>query len=246
VSRLAKAYIGGVIISGALVLLLAIGSWSPASISEFAAFLGFTLFASTLKVRIPGMTGTMSPNFIFLLIGMVLFSLPEVVATAFGAAILQCIWRPKLKLQMVQVSFSAAALVVSSALSFMISHFLVAKLGTTSTIPLLLLAGILYLSINTMLVSVVLSLVERHSFEQVFQRCYEWVLPYFVSGIFLTGLLGGSAAPSRAWQTALPLVPAALLAYLYFRGRSEVARQQNFRQVDRGERNLIGIASDDR
>src|SRR5215831_19008937 len=62
VSRTAKAYITLVIVSGTLILLLAAGSWSSTNLKQFIIFLGLAALASTLKVRIPGIEGTMSPN----------------------------------------------------------------------------------------------------------------------------------------------------------------------------------------
>src|SRR6266436_399705 len=64
-SSVAKWYIALVVASGTVILLLAARWWSSASLTQFAALLCFTLFASTLKVRIPGMTSTISPNFAF-------------------------------------------------------------------------------------------------------------------------------------------------------------------------------------
>lgn len=242
-SKTAQTYIFSVVTTGIVILGLAAKNWSPASLPSFLAFLGFTLFASTLKVRIPGMTGTMSPNFVFLLIGMTLFSFPEVVAAAFAAAILQSVWRPKRKLQLVQVAFSAATLVVSSALAFFGSHFVVARLGMDSPVPLLFLAGSIYLSLNTALVSIVVSLVEQYPLEQILRRCCEACFPYFAFGILAASLLGGSVSTARPWQTMAVVAPAAVLAYLYFLGRLKPMTQVTPRAVEQEEEELVGAGS---
>ncbi len=110
-SSVARWYIALVVASGTVILLLAARWWSSASLTQFAALLCFTLFASTLKVRIPGMTSTISPNFAFLLIAIAFFSFSQVIVATAGAALMQSFWRPKSRPQMVQVLFSAAALV---------------------------------------------------------------------------------------------------------------------------------------
>jgi hypothetical protein len=217
----AKAYLTVVLASGAVILGLAARLWTCASPVEFAAFLGFTVVASTLKVRIPGMTGTMSPNFVFLLLGMAVFSFSEVVAGCFAAAVVQSLWRPKQRPQLIQILFSAAGLVISGAAAFSVSHYVVRTLAIHSVLALVILAGTIYLSLNTVLVAIVVSLVEGQAFQKVFQRCFEWVFPLFLMGIILTGLISGSVSGVRAWQSSFLLLPVAVLAYLHTLGRSK-------------------------
>src|SRR5712664_3440314 len=131
-SSVARWYIALVVASGTVILLLAARWWSSASLTQFAALLCFTLFASTLKVRIPGMTSTISPNFAFLLIAIAFFSFSQVIVATVGAALMQSFWRPKSRPQMVQVLFSAAALVLSSAFAFTAAHLVVRPFDNNS------------------------------------------------------------------------------------------------------------------
>src|SRR5215467_5412826 len=87
VSKTAKAYIALVIASGTLLLLLAAGSWSSANLRQFAIYLGLAALASALKVRIPGMESTMSPNFVFLLLGMAVLPFSQVAIISLTAAL---------------------------------------------------------------------------------------------------------------------------------------------------------------
>lgn len=240
----AKAFIALVISAGAFVMLFAASTWSPASLRSFWAFLALTLIASTLKTRISGMNGTMSPNFAFLLIGMVSFSLSEVVVASFAAALLQCVWRSKQRLRLVQVLFSAAALPVSCALSFWWSHGIVRYLSPGSAVALVLLAGCFYLSINTSLVSLVVGLVEGQKLRQVWENCYDCVFPCFLVGTLLTGLLAGSGAETSAWEKSIFLLPVMLLSHLYFLGRYRNAPQPEHRKEDSmQEQDLLAVSS---
>src|SRR5260370_35405047 len=136
----AKAYIALILASGTVIVVLAAKSWSSPTLPEFVAFLGLTLFAVTLKVRIPGFTGNISPNFVFLLIGMAAFRFPEVIAASLAAALLQSMWRPKQSLRLVQVVLNAATLVSSSAVAYGISHVAVRQIGAISSLLVMLLA----------------------------------------------------------------------------------------------------------
>jgi hypothetical protein len=220
-SRAAKSYIAVILASGTVILLLAARSWSPAGLKQFAALLCFTLFASTLKVRIPGMSGTISPNFAFLLIGMAFFDFSQVIVAATGAALVQSFWRPKTRPRLIQVLFSAAALVTSSAFAFTASHLIVRPFDNNNVVALVLLAGTFYLSMNTALISIVVGLTERQPIREVCWNCYEWVFPYFAFGIVVIALMTGSFSTVTAWRSSLQAAPAMVLAYVYFLGRSK-------------------------
>ena len=240
-SRAAKWYIALVVASGTGILLLAARWWSSASLAQFVALLCFTLFASTLKVRIPGMTSTISPNFAFLLIGIAFFSFSQVIVTAAAAALVQSVWRPKGRPQMVQILFSAAALVISSAFAFTTSHLLVRPFDNNNVAALAVLAGTLYFFMNTALVSIVVGLTEGQPIKQVGQHCYEWVFPYFAFGIVVIGLMSGSFSTMTAWRSSLQIAPAIVLAYLYFLGRS--TKQVEARTASEEAEELLAISS---
>ena len=212
----AKAFIFLVITAGASVLFYSVSTWSPLGLPAFGAFLALTLFASTLKTRIPGVNGTISPSFAFLLVGITSFRFSEVVLAAFAAALVQCLWRPKQRLQLVQVLFSAATLPLSCAVSFWFSHAVVRYLGSDSSLALVILAGCVYFPLNSAMVSVVIALVAGQPVKQIFVHCYDYVFAYFMGGIFFAGLVSGAYIHSSAWKGAVLLTPAAALAHFYF------------------------------
>jgi hypothetical protein len=240
-SSVAKWYIGLVVGSGIGITLLAARWWSSASLTQFAALLSFTLFASTLKVRIPGMTSTISPNFAFLLIGMAFFNFSQVIVAALGAALVQSFWRPKSRPRMIQVLFSAAALVVSAGFALTVGHLVVRPFDNNNTVALVVLAGTLYFFMNTVLVSIVVGLTEQRPLKQVCQDCYEWVFPYFAFGIVVIGLMSGSFSAMTAWRSSLQVTPAMVLAYLYFLGRS--TKQSDARTASEEAEELLAISS---
>lgn len=199
-------------------MLYAAAKWPTIEPLSFGLFLGLTLVAATLKTRIPGMDGNVSPSFAFLLVGMASFSMAEVVTAGLAAALVQSLWRPQRKLQLVQVAFNAGALVISSAVSFSVSHAILRALEVTSPIALIVLAGCIYLSVNISLVATIVALVEGRSPGAVWQDCHASVFPCFLVGITLVGLLAGYAT-STPWQQAVCLLPAVILGHLYFSTR---------------------------
>jgi hypothetical protein len=215
----AKTYVTLVIFTGSLVVLLAAGSWSSADPRQFAMCLGLAAFASTLKVRIPLVEGTLSLNFVFLLLGMVTLSFSEVVAVSLTAALVQSVWASAKPVRLVQVGFSASALILSSSLAYEFSRFIAGNSAVASVI----IAGSIYLPLNSSLVSVVIGLVEGQPIKQVFERCYQWVFPYFMGGMVFAGLVSAIFRPASLGKGALVLLPAAVSAYLHFLSRSAFA-----------------------
>src|SRR5215469_2277110 len=182
-SKIAKSYIALVIASGMALLLLAAGSWSSANLQQFALYLGLAALASALKVRIPGIESTMSPNFVFLLMGMVALPFSQVVVISLAAALVQSLWASAKRPRLVQVAFSAATLVVSSALAYKFAHLVLAGSATDSIVVCVILAGSIYFPVNSGLVSMVIGLAEGQPFKHVCMRCYQWAFPYFMGGI---------------------------------------------------------------
>jgi energy-converting hydrogenase Eha subunit A len=187
------------------------------------------------------MTSTISPNFAFLLIALAFFSFSQVIVAALGAALLQSFWRPKSSPRLVQVLFSAATLVLSSAFAFAGSHLIVRSFDANNVVALVLLAGTFYLSMNTVLVSIVVGLTEQQPIRQVWQHCYEWVFPYFAFGIVIVGLMSGSFSTMTAWRSSLEVAPTMVLAYLYFLGRSK--KQTESRAPSEEAEELLAVSS---
>lgn len=212
----AKAYIALVIASGTMLLLLAAGSWSSASLRQFTIYLGLAALASTLKIRVPGIDGTMSPNFVFLLLGMATCSFSEVVAISLTAALVQTVWASAKRPRLVQAAFNAAALILSASAAYKFSHLTVSGDRAEPAVALVILAGSVYFPLNAALVSAVIGLVEGQPLRQVGRHCYESVFPYFMGGIIFAGLISGAYTRSTAWKGALVVVPAVLLGYVYF------------------------------
>jgi hypothetical protein len=219
----AKAYIPLVIASGTVLVLLAAGSWSSANMRQFVIFLGLAALASALKVRIPGMESTISPNFVFLLLGMVALPFSQVAAISLAAALVQSLWASAKRPRLVQVAFSAAALVLSSGLAYKFAHLVLTGSGSESPVLFVILAGSIYFPFNSALVAIVIGLAEGQPLKLVWAHCYEWVFPYFMVGIAFAGLVSGVYTPSAIWKGALVLLPTMVLTYVYFLNRAHRA-----------------------
>jgi hypothetical protein len=240
--RIAKAYIGLVVASGTIILLYAAGTWSSSSLPQFAIYLGLAAISSTLKVRIPGVEGTMSPNFVFLLLGMAFCRFPEVVVISLAAALVQSLWAAK-QPRLVQVAFSAATLILSASVAYQVSYFLLGRSAVDSPVALVILAGSLYLPLNTAFISAVLGLVDGRPLAQVGRICYESVFPYFAGGIVFAGMVSGAFSRPTLWKGAIVLLPVVLLGYLYSLSRTTVVAPTAIQLAPVADKELAEVGS---
>jgi hypothetical protein len=240
----AKIYISLIVSFGAAVLLVAAGSWTSASLPQFVTLLGFAGASSALKVRIPGLESTMSPNFVFLLLAMLCCSFSEVAAIALVAALVQSLWAVK-RPRLIQVAFSAAALVLSATVAFQSARLLLGSGSSISPLVFAMLAGTLYLPLDTALISAVIGLVDGRPSLQVARICYECVFPYFMGGILFAGMVSGAFSRSTIWQGSAVLFPVTVLGYLYFLSRTPPLTPAQFQSANLPieDQELVGVGS---
>ena len=72
-----KLYVGAIIASGVLPIAVGLRSWHSTDLTMFLAILSLGIVTSLLKVTISGIHGSMSMNFIFIMLGVTRLSLGE-------------------------------------------------------------------------------------------------------------------------------------------------------------------------
>ncbi len=212
----AKFFIALAIIPGLILLSLGVSHWESADPARFAVYLALALIASTLKVRLPGLTGTMSLNFLFILIGVSQMSFSETLALGAIATVTQCLWASKARPTIPQVLFNVAALTMAITSANFIYHLPQIQ-QVNGRIPVMLaLAACFFFLTNTVLVATVLSLVETRPFKRTWQQCYLWTFPYYLIGAAVAGMVSVSSE-YVGWRTALLILPIMYLTYLHYR-----------------------------
>ena len=213
----AKIYIGLIVALGFAVLAgcLLFQAEFP-DLPRYFSYLLLAVVASTMKVRLPGITGTMSVNFLFILIGIADFTLAETLTMGCLAILIQCIWRTRTRAKLVQVVFNVGALAISIAAAYQVSHFALALARAESLSALLVLAACVFFLSNTLLVSGVLCLIEGKPLKNVWEQCYLWSFPYYLVGSAIAGLVTVSSR-SIGWEASLLVLPMMYLVYTFYR-----------------------------
>src|SRR3954451_3960389 len=109
-SFIAKLYIGFVLSLGAVALSQGVVLGAPQDVVRFCCYLLLGIPASCLKVRLPGVTGTMSVLFLFLLAGVVELGLSETLVIGAICVVAQSFWHARVRPRPVQLLFSVATI----------------------------------------------------------------------------------------------------------------------------------------
>ena len=212
----ARIFIALAIIPGLVMLSLGVSHWESADPVRFTIYLLLALVASTLKVRLPGLTGTMSLNFLFILMGVSQLSFSETLALGAIATVTQCVWKNRTRPSIPQVLFNISALTMAITSAHFIYHLPQIQEVNGKLPVLLALAACFFFLTNTVLVATVLSLVETKPFAKIWQQCYIWSFPYYLVGAGIAGLVSISSV-YVGWRTALLILPIMYLTYLHYR-----------------------------
>ncbi|HYL76202.1 MAG TPA: hypothetical protein VEU96_18475 [Bryobacteraceae bacterium] len=210
----AKAYLAFVTILG-VTLVAASMLLTPAPLVEPVKFLhcaALAAIASTFKVRLPGMPGSISTSFVLFLIAISQLPLPEVLLLTIPAAVVQSLWRTTRRPPAIRIVFNVCATLVNTTIAAL---FYFAALNKGGIILAIVLASISFFAVGSLLVSGAVSLTKSVPLGQVWRQCDRWALPYYVGGAMLAVLVAVQAQ-SQGLHRALAMLTALYLLYVWF------------------------------
>src|SRR6476661_4866690 len=210
----AKLLISLVVAAGTGVLLYAAINPTSKNIAQFICYLLIALLASRLKVNLPGITGTMSVNFLFILLGILELSFTETLVLGTAAIMVQCFYRDRPSA--IQVTFNICASAFSIAVAYDVYQIDFRQWPQHTQPFVLIVAASTYFVANTGSIAAVISLTEGKSLRRIWVECYFWSFPYYLVGAGLAGLVGWLNG-KFGWQASLLVVPVIYLIYRSYR-----------------------------
>src|SRR5215470_16408070 len=143
-----KAFVGITALAGAVVLIFSLSHWQSQDPTRFVCYLLVALLASGLKVQLPGIDGTMSVNFLFILLGVMELNLSETLLIGCAATLLQSVWQTRKRLDPIKIVFNVIGMMANaSALTYFSYHWLSARFGPNKPI-LLMVAALVFFFAN--------------------------------------------------------------------------------------------------
>ncbi len=228
-STSARVYIGGVICSGFGLWIAATLHWSSADHLRFLAYFLLTALASGMKVRLPGVTGTMSVNFILVLASVIQFSLGEVVYIAVISALVQVLWNAKERPRLIHLAFNISLMVLSTVAAYEIYHIWDRRVSLVFSITS---ATCAYFLVNTISVAGVIAATEHKPLVTTWKNVYLWSFPYYLLGAPMAASL--SFVTKFNWEIALAVLP---MLFIIFR-----SYQLHLRQSEEQRRHAEAMA----
>jgi diguanylate cyclase (GGDEF)-like protein/putative nucleotidyltransferase with HDIG domain len=198
---------------GVLVIGSSLASWESADLLKYAGFLLMAVSSSAMRISVPGMPGTLSLNFIFVLFGLVDLGVSETILMGTIVTLVQCLWNRDRRARPAQLVFNTSAMAAAIAITEQVYHSAWLSAGHVDPFIRLAVATLALFLLNTLPVALVIALAEEKNFRAVWRECYFWSLPYYLGGAAVAQALS-FANKYIGWQTVLLTWP---VLYLIFR-----------------------------
>jgi hypothetical protein len=224
-SRAARLFICFIIMCG--LSALSYGALQIHSLHHFwfLTVLAIALVASRLKLKLPGLNGTMSVNLPFILIAVVELGMFEALMIALASTVAQCSPKDRGRPKAVQTLFNVSTMAVAVCLAGRIFQSRIPAVSTAwlSGPLFLVLAGTTFFLVQTIPVATILSLTEGGSALRIWSSIFHLSFPYYVLSAGVTSL--ATAASHRiGWQIPLLVLPVMFgvyQSYGFYFGRGE-------------------------
>jgi diguanylate cyclase (GGDEF)-like protein/putative nucleotidyltransferase with HDIG domain len=198
----ARLFIGATAALGMWALVDSLWHWQTVDLSRFVCYLLIAVIASSLKIQLPGIDGTMSVNFLFILLGVIELNLPETLVLGCTATLAQCVLGARQKPIPIKVIFNVFGMMANAIVLSYFAYQDLQRLLGAGTLPLLLITALVFFLANTIPVAVIISVTEGKPAHKVWGECHFWSFPFYMVGaavVFAVGFLSKHVG----WQTSI-------------------------------------------
>ena len=209
----ARVYILAVTVAALAVSGYSASVWRTADMGQFLLYLACGILCSNLKVCLPGITGTLSVNYLFILAAITDLSLAQTVAIGCTSGVAQLVLRARKRPRGVQVLFAFGSQTLCPAAAYCIYH----AAWMPQALPFRLLgASAAYFLSNTVSVAAIICLSEGKQFTTLWRDNFFWTAPHYVAGGALAGLFH-YLNRYAGWEVAALVFPIVYLVYFSYR-----------------------------
>jgi hypothetical protein len=181
----AKVMIGMVAVASLCPLLFGVTNWRMPAWHQLALLMAAAALSSRLKLKLPGMTSTMSGNLPVVLLGVTQLGLLSSLLVAVTAAVAQSYGSGKLK--PVQFLFNTCTLMNACGLAYLAYHSRLFAAHGGPAVSLAVAASAYFLA-NTAPVAGIIGLTEGNSPFALWHKIFLWSFPNYVIGAGLAAI----------------------------------------------------------
>src|ERR1700739_1762126 len=201
----ARVFVALIVISGLLLLGDAVLNATSVPTAKFVSFLLVARVASRLRVKLPGVTGTMSVNLPFILVAVAEMNTAEALAIGFISTFFQCLAKGK-KFNGIQVAFNCSVIILAVGATRLIYAAPWVASAVSSPALRLAFAAAGYAIANTVPVAIVIGLTEGASMLRTWLEMVQLSFPYLVASAVFAGLTL-TLSHEVGWQVPLAVLP---------------------------------------
>lgn len=186
---MAKAFIAALVVSGMTALVCAfVLAWPQASVSGIV-LLVVSCIASRLRVKLPGITGTMSVNLPFILLSVATLSISESMVVGCLSTLTQSLPSPQKRFNAIQTTFNVFNMALAvTATRLIFSCGALAAYVTSHPLRLVAAAAGFFL-VNTIPVAIIISLTEECNVVYTWAGMLQLSFPYYVISAATAGIV---------------------------------------------------------
>jgi signal transduction histidine kinase/CheY-like chemotaxis protein len=214
--RKAHWYIAGVLATGAFAVSAALRQPMGAPSSAFFICLIAAVLSSGLKISLPMISGTLSVNFLFILLSITELSLPETLLISGACTVWQYFWHARERVEVVKLAFNLSNVSITVCAAYVAHQQLLLASGYVERPLAIALVAVVYFLVNTWTVTLVIALTECKSAAKIWLECYFWSFPYYVAGASVVAALR-FFREAVGWQTAVVALPVIYAVYRSYR-----------------------------
>jgi len=223
----AKVMIGMGAVASLCALSFGVVRWQAQAWPQLVLLLAAAALSSRFKVKLPGMTSSMSGNLPVILLGVTQLGLFASLLVAVTAALAQS-YSGGNKTKPVQFVFNACTLLNAAGLAYLVYHSQMFGGGATATAHTLhlVLAAAAYFLANTAPVAGIIGLTEGGKPFALWHKVFLWSFPNYVIGAGLTAIASAFSTVSGLTMVAtlMAVLFAVYQSYKMYVGRAEQAQ----------------------
>jgi len=222
----AKVMIGMVAVASLCPLFFGVTNWHMPAWPQLALLMAAAVLSSRLKVKLPGMTSTMSGNLPVILLGVTQLGLLSSLAVAVTAAVAQSYSSDK-KVKPVQFFFNVCTLMNACGLAYFIYHSGLFTAHVGGSALSLTMAAAAYFMANTAPVASIIGLTEGNNPFALWHKVFLWSFPNYVIGAGLTAIVSFFTTVSGI-AVLLTVLFAVHKSYKMYVARTETPQPKTF------------------
>ena len=219
----AKVMIGMVAVASLCALSFGAVRWQTQAWPQLVLLLAAAALSSRFKVKLPGMTSSMSGNLPVILLGVTQLGLFASLLVAATAAIAQSYASGGNKTKPIQFVFNACTLMNASGLAYLAYHSQILWAHAAAHTISVVVAAAAYFLANTAPVASIIGLTEGGSPFALWHKVFLWSFPNYVIGAGLTAIASTFSTISGLATMALLLAVlfAVYQSYKMYVGRAD-------------------------